>query len=78
MVQILEGDLDGAVKSLEYAVKLSSDMGSPLWVAESRRALVEALRVRDRKGDAARAALLDAELEATDARPEGEIVADMG
>ena len=78
LVQILEGDLDGAVESLEYAVTLSRDMGSPLWVAESRRVLVEALRVRDRKGDAARAALLDAELDATDERPEGEIVADMG
>ncbi len=76
-MQILEGDLDGAVEHWS-AVTLSSAMGSPLWVAESRRALVEALRVLDWKGDAARAALLDAELYATGERPEGEIVADMG
>ena len=78
LVQILDGDFDGAVATLERAVTLSLEMGSPLWVAESRRALVEALRVRDRQGDAARAALLDAELDATDEQPEGEIVADMG
>ena len=78
LVQILDGDFDGAVATLERAVTLSREMGSPLWVAESRRVLVEALRVRDRKGDAARAVLLDAELDATDEQPEGEIVADMG
>ena len=50
LVQILDGDLDGAVATLEHAVTLSREMGSPLWVAESRRALVEALRVRDRQG----------------------------
>ena len=57
LVQILEGDLDGAVATLEHAVTLSREMGSPLWVAESRaRARRGAPRARERKGDAARAA----------------------
>ena len=76
-MQILEGDFDGAVATLQRAVTLSRDMGSPLWVAASRRALVEALRVRDGKGDAALAARINAELDATHELPEAEIIVEM-
>jgi hypothetical protein len=54
LLQILEGDLDGAVESLDYAVTLSRAMGSGLWADASRRALVLALRARAGEGDAKR------------------------
>jgi DNA-binding SARP family transcriptional activator len=65
LAQLLDGDFNGAVASLQRAVMLSRDMGSPLWIAACRRALVDALRARNGKGDAALAASIDAELGAT-------------
>jgi hypothetical protein len=64
LVQILEGDLDGAVESLEHAVTLSRDMGSPLWADASRRGLVHALRARADKGDVERIGAVAAQLDA--------------
>ena len=77
LVQILEGDLDGAVESLEYAVTLSRDMGSPLWADASRRGLVHALRARAGKGDAERIEAVGVQLDAY-ARAGRENIADMG
>jgi hypothetical protein len=74
LLQILEGDLDGAVESLEYAVTLSRDMGSPLWADASRRGLVHALRSRAGKGDAERIEAAGVQL---DAYAKGENSADM-
>jgi hypothetical protein len=75
LLQIVEGDLDGAVESLEYAVTLSRDMGSTLWVHASRRGLVQALRTRAGKGDAERIEAAGVQLDEYTKR---ENIADMG